>query len=72
MHICVCIFIYILIFMYYICSVFFFNSFIGKLCLQHVDLVEKSVVQMAMELEKNDHSVIRNNIIVVLCDLMVR
>ena len=45
---------------------------IGKLCLQHVDMVEKSVVQMAMELEKCEHSVIRNNIIVVLCDLMVR
>ena len=67
--------VYLFIYLYlctYICSVFFFNSFIGKLCLQHVDLVEKSVVQMAMELEKNDHSVIRNNIIVVLCDLMVR
>ncbi|XP_065903031.1 condensin-2 complex subunit D3-L-like isoform X3 [Dysidea avara] len=45
---------------------------LGKLCLQHLELVEKSVVQMAMELEQSEHPVIRNNIIVVLCDLMVR
>ena len=51
---------------------FIFVYCLGKLCLQHLELVEKSVVQMAMELEQSEHPVIRNNIIVVLCDLMVR
>ena len=44
----------------------------GKLCLQNEELAKKTILQMAKELEHSPHSAIRNNIIVVLCDLAVR
>lgn len=45
---------------------------VGKLCLQNEDLAKKSIVQMARELEHSKDSSIRNNIVVILCDLAVR
>ena len=44
----------------------------GKLCLQNEELAKKSIVQMVHELETSKHPAVRNNIIVVLCDLSVR
>lgn len=48
----------------------FFSS--GKLCLQNEELAKKSIVQMVRELETSKHQAVRNNIVVVLCDLAVR
>ena len=42
------------------------------MCLHNEELAKKSVVQMARELEVSVHDTIRNNIIIVLCDLAVR
>ena len=44
----------------------------GKLCLQNEELAKKSIVQMVHELETSKNPAVRNNIIVVLCDLAVR
>lgn len=44
----------------------------GKLCLQNEDLAKRSVAQMARELLTSRHPAIRNNIIIILCDLSVR
>lgn len=44
----------------------------GKLCLQNEELAKKSVVQMGRELLTSQHPVVRNNIVVILCDLAVR
>ena len=44
----------------------------GKLCVQDKDLTKKSIPQMACELEHLQAPAIRNNIMVVLSDLVVR
>ena len=44
----------------------------GKLCLQNEPLAKKCVVQMARELLVSRHAPIRNNLVVILCDLAVR
>ena len=45
---------------------------VGKLCLQNEDIAKNSLVLMSRELEYSTQAVIRNNIVVVLCDLAVR
>ena len=44
----------------------------GKLCLQHEDIAKKCVAAMARELEICPHPSIRNNVVIVMCDLCVR
>ena len=46
--------------------------FVGKLCLQHEDLAKKVVAALARELETSTDPAIRNNVVIVLCDLCVR
>ena len=46
--------------------------FSGKLCLQNEELTKKCVAQMSKELETSDCPAVKNNVIVVLCDLAVR
>ncbi|XP_078673980.1 condensin-2 complex subunit D3-L-like isoform X1 [Branchiostoma floridae x Branchiostoma belcheri] len=43
---------------------------IGKLCLQHDDVAKKCVPFLAHELETSPHIPIRNNVMVILCDLI--
>ncbi|XP_066279789.1 condensin-2 complex subunit D3-L-like isoform X2 [Branchiostoma lanceolatum] len=43
---------------------------IGKLCLQHEDVAKKCVPFLAHELETSPHIPIRNNVMVILCDLI--
>nr|XP_015193150.1 PREDICTED: condensin-2 complex subunit D3 isoform X1 [Lepisosteus oculatus] len=45
---------------------------LGKLCLQHEDLAKKCVPALARELEVSKEVPIRNNVIMVMCDLCVR
>ena len=45
---------------------------LGKLCLQNEELAKKCVAQMSKELETSDCPAVKNNVIVVLCDLAVR
>ncbi|KAM8926969.1 condensin-2 complex subunit D3 [Pelodytes ibericus] len=45
---------------------------LGKLCLQHEDLAKKCIPALARELEVSDNVAIRNNVIIVICDLCVR
>ncbi|KAL3841668.1 hypothetical protein ACJMK2_019782 [Sinanodonta woodiana] len=45
---------------------------LGKLCLQHEDLAKKCVAALARELETSPDPAIRNNVVMVLCDLCVR
>ena len=45
---------------------------VGKLCLQNEDIAKNSLVLMSRELQYSTQAVIRNNIVVVLCDLAVR
>ena len=45
---------------------------LGKLCLQDEDLAKTSLMFMTRDLEHSQHAAIRNNIVVVLCDLAVR
>ncbi|XP_075695361.1 condensin-2 complex subunit D3 [Rhinoderma darwinii] len=45
---------------------------LGKLCLQHEDLAKKCVPALARELEVTDDLAIRNNVIIVICDLCIR
>lgn len=47
-------------------------AFTGKLCLQNADLAKKCVAALARELEISDDPTIRNNIVIILCDLCVR
>lgn len=44
----------------------------GKLCLQHEDLAKKCVAALARELEVSEDVAIRNNVVIVMCDLCVR
>ena len=46
--------------------------FVGKLCLQNPDLAKKCVAALARELEISPDPTIRNNIVIILCDLCVR
>uniref|UniRef100_K1QWD7 Condensin-2 complex subunit D3 n=1 Tax=Magallana gigas TaxID=29159 RepID=K1QWD7_MAGGI len=45
---------------------------LGKLCLQNADLAKKCVAALARELETSPDLTIRNNIVIILCDLCVR
>ncbi|KAJ1175182.1 hypothetical protein NDU88_000473 [Pleurodeles waltl] len=45
---------------------------LGKLCLQHEDLAKKCVPAMARELEICHDVAVRNNVIIVMCDLCIR
>ncbi|XP_061914930.1 condensin-2 complex subunit D3 isoform X2 [Entelurus aequoreus] len=45
---------------------------LGKLCLQHEDLVQKYLPVWARELEVGTEVALRNNVVVIMCDLCVR
>lgn len=44
----------------------------GKLCLQHEELVQKYLPVFARELEIGTDVAVRNNVVVIMCDLCVR
>lgn len=44
----------------------------GKLCLQHEDLAKKSIPALVRELEVCDDVAVRNNVVIVMCDLCIR
>ncbi|NXL62192.1 CNDD3 protein, partial [Chordeiles acutipennis] len=45
---------------------------LGKLCLQHEDLAKKWIAALARELEVSHDVAVRNNVVIVICDLCVR
>ncbi|XP_072886251.1 condensin-2 complex subunit D3 isoform X2 [Hemitrygon akajei] len=45
---------------------------LGKLCLQHEDLAKKSIAAFARELEVCENTAVRNNVIIIICDLCMR
>ncbi|XP_053126164.1 condensin-2 complex subunit D3 isoform X2 [Hemicordylus capensis] len=45
---------------------------LGKLCLQHEDLAKKCIAALARELEVSKDVAIRNNVVIVMCDLCIR
>ncbi|XP_028278465.1 condensin-2 complex subunit D3 [Parambassis ranga] len=45
---------------------------LGKLCLQHEELVQKYLPVFARELEVGKEVAVRNNMVVIMCDLCVR
>ncbi|XP_075046453.1 condensin-2 complex subunit D3 [Mixophyes fleayi] len=45
---------------------------LGKLCLQHEDLAKRCIPALARELEVCDDVAIRNNVVIVICDLCIR
>ncbi|WAR03163.1 CNDD3-like protein [Mya arenaria] len=45
---------------------------LGKLCLQHEGLAKKCIAALARELEVATDPAIRNNVMIVMCDLCVR
>ncbi|CAH1786833.1 unnamed protein product, partial [Owenia fusiformis] len=45
---------------------------LGKLCLQNEDIAKKCIAAMARELETCSDAAVRNNVIVIMCDLCVR
>ncbi|XP_053943120.1 condensin-2 complex subunit D3 isoform X2 [Cuculus canorus] len=45
---------------------------LGKLCLQHEDLAKKCIAALARELEVSQDVAVRNNVIIVMCDLCIR
>ncbi|CAG2210196.1 NCAPD3 [Mytilus edulis] len=45
---------------------------LGKLCLQNPDLAKKCVAALARELETCKDLTIRNNVVIIMCDLCVR
>uniref|UniRef100_A0A672UW88 Condensin-2 complex subunit D3 n=1 Tax=Strigops habroptila TaxID=2489341 RepID=A0A672UW88_STRHB len=45
---------------------------LGKLCLQHEDLAKKCIAALARELEVTQDVAVRNNVIIIMCDLCVR
>ncbi|KAJ8347580.1 hypothetical protein SKAU_G00261690 [Synaphobranchus kaupii] len=45
---------------------------LGKLCLQNEDLAERCIPAFARELEVSEEVAVRNNVVVVMCDLCVR
>ena len=47
-------------------------NFLGKLCLQNESLAKKCVAAFARELDICEDTVVRNNVIVIMCDLCIR
>uniref|UniRef100_A0A663LVV0 Condensin-2 complex subunit D3 n=1 Tax=Athene cunicularia TaxID=194338 RepID=A0A663LVV0_ATHCN len=45
---------------------------LGKLCLQHEDLAKKCIAALARELEVSHDAAVRNNVVIVMCDLCIR
>uniref|UniRef100_UPI00398E4DCE condensin-2 complex subunit D3 n=1 Tax=Pristiophorus japonicus TaxID=55135 RepID=UPI00398E4DCE len=45
---------------------------LGKLCLQHEDLAKKCIAALARELEVCENVAVRNNVIIIMCDLCMR
>eukprot|EP01135_Chromosphaera_perkinsii_P002539 Nk52_evm55s224 gene=Nk52_evmTU55s224 len=45
---------------------------LGKLCIQDEELAKNCIAAMARELENCDDSVVKNNVVVVMCDLAQR
>ncbi|XP_070256151.1 condensin-2 complex subunit D3 isoform X1 [Myotis yumanensis] len=45
---------------------------LGKLCLQHEDLAKKSIPALVRELEVCEDVAVRNNVVIVMCDLCIR
>ncbi|XP_078451127.1 condensin-2 complex subunit D3 isoform X3 [Lampetra planeri] len=45
---------------------------LGKLCLQNEDLAKKCIPALARELEISSEISIRNNVIIIMCDLCIR
>ncbi|NXT01198.1 CNDD3 protein, partial [Jacana jacana] len=45
---------------------------LGKLCLQHEDLAKKCIAALARELEVSQDVAVRNNVLIVICDLCIR
>lgn len=45
---------------------------LGKLCLQHEELVQRYLPVFARELEVGTEVAVRNNVVVIMCDLCVR
>eukprot|EP01119_Soliformovum_irregulare_P025524 TRINITY_DN9493_c0_g1_i1.p1 TRINITY_DN9493_c0_g1~~TRINITY_DN9493_c0_g1_i1.p1 ORF type:complete len:1075 (-),score=286.46 TRINITY_DN9493_c0_g1_i1:69-3293(-) len=45
---------------------------LGKLCLEDEPLAKKCIPAFARELETSDYPVVRNNIIIVMCDLCIK
>ncbi|XP_037322462.2 condensin-2 complex subunit D3 [Pungitius pungitius] len=45
---------------------------LGKLCLQHEELVKKYLPVFARELEVGTEVAVRNNLVVIMCDLSIR
>nr|XP_033774995.1 condensin-2 complex subunit D3 isoform X2 [Geotrypetes seraphini] len=45
---------------------------LGKLCLQHEELAKKCIAAFARELEVCEDVAIRNNVVIVMCDLCIR
>ncbi|XP_077162706.1 condensin-2 complex subunit D3 isoform X2 [Paroedura picta] len=45
---------------------------LGKLCLQHEDLAKQCIAALARELEVSTDMAIRNNVVIVICDLCIR
>ncbi|NXH16920.1 CNDD3 protein, partial [Bucco capensis] len=45
---------------------------LGKLCLQHEDLAKKCIAALARELEVSQDVAVRNNVVIVMCDLCIR
>ena len=50
----------------------FFLNLTGKLCLQNPVLAKKCVAALARELETCKDPTIRNNVVIIMCDLCVR
>ncbi|KAJ8050994.1 Condensin-2 complex subunit D3 [Holothuria leucospilota] len=45
---------------------------LGKLCLQHGGLAKQCIAAFARELEMSDDAAVRNNVMVIMCDLCIR
>ncbi|NXC02411.1 CNDD3 protein, partial [Orthonyx spaldingii] len=45
---------------------------LGKLCLQHEELAKRCIAALARELQVSPDVAVRNNVVLVLCDLCVR
>ncbi|KAI5943317.1 Condensin-2 complex subunit D3 [Manis javanica] len=45
---------------------------LGKLCLQHEELAKKSIPALVRELEVCNDVAVRNNVVIVMCDLCIR
>ncbi|XP_009703072.1 PREDICTED: condensin-2 complex subunit D3, partial [Cariama cristata] len=45
---------------------------LGKLCLQHEDLAKKCIAALARELEVSHDVAVRNNVVIIMCDLCIR